>query len=243
MTDETTLDARIRGDIEKDIRLGTLKPGDRIPFEHELATRYGCARATVSKALTALSRAGLIERRRRAGSFVAHPHVQSAVLDVPDIGSVILARGDSYHYALDKREERASREGDPLSVQGPVLALEGVHHAAEKPFGYEVRLISLGSVPAARDLDFTTEAPGSWLLGHVPWSDARHRITAIPADMRIARLLEIPPGTACLQIERWTWRMGRPITWVKQVFPGDRYDLVAEFTPQSAGSSPIRPFR
>jgi len=33
--------------------------------------QYGCARATVNKAVSALAAAGLIERHRRAGSFVA----------------------------------------------------------------------------------------------------------------------------------------------------------------------------
>ena len=43
-----TLDARIRHDIEAQIQSGALRPGARIPFEHELAAQYGCARATVS---------------------------------------------------------------------------------------------------------------------------------------------------------------------------------------------------
>lgn len=228
-----TLDERIRSDIERRIRSGALKPGDRIPFEHELVAEYGCARATVSKALGALSRAGLIERRRKAGSFVAHPHVQSAVLDVPDIGQVIAARGDVYRFALLKRRVRASAPGNPLGAARALLMLEGVHHAANEPFGHETRLISLATVPEAANVDFAAEAPGSWLLGHVPWSEARHRIAAIGADPRIARLLGVPAGTPCLQLERWTWRMGQGITWVRQTFPGDRYDLVAEFTPQS----------
>ena len=228
-----TLDQRIRSDIEDRIRSGELKPGDRIPFEHELVADYGCARATVSKALTALSRAGLIERRRRAGSFVAHPHIQSSGLDVPDIGQVIAARGDVYRFALAGRRVRKRQAADPLDSVGEVIALEGVHHAAGEPFGHESRLIALAAVPDARDVDFSAIAPGSWLLDHVAWSDARHRIAAVPAEPHIADLLGIAPGTACLQLERWTWRMGAAITWVRQTFPGDRYDLVAEFTPQS----------
>ena len=39
---------------------------------------------TVSKALTELARAGLIERRRKAGSFVARPQRQSALLEIRD---------------------------------------------------------------------------------------------------------------------------------------------------------------
>ncbi len=76
-------------------------------------------------------------------------------------------------------------------------------------------------------------APGSWLLNHVPWSQARHRITAVPADAATARLLNLAPHAACLQVERWTWRSGQGVTFVRQVFPGDRYDLVADFSPSA----------
>ncbi|WP_163571162.1 GntR family transcriptional regulator, partial [Klebsiella pneumoniae] len=36
-----TLQERIRSDIEERIRSGELRPGDRIPFEHELVAHYG----------------------------------------------------------------------------------------------------------------------------------------------------------------------------------------------------------
>ena len=89
-----TVEARIRRDIEARIHSGEWRPGHRIPFEHELVATYGCARATVSKALGGLAKDGLIERRRKAGSFVAHPQVHSAVLEVPDLAQVIAARGE-----------------------------------------------------------------------------------------------------------------------------------------------------
>src|SRR3546814_17310435 len=82
-----SLDARIRADIEARIRSGAWPPGHRIPFEHELTATYGCSRATVSKALGALARAGIIDRRKRAGTFVAHPPHPAAVLDGPGPGA------------------------------------------------------------------------------------------------------------------------------------------------------------
>ena len=63
-----TLNQRIRGDIERRIHSGEWPPGHRIPSEHELTLAYGCSRMTVNKALGALAEAGMIERRRRAGS-------------------------------------------------------------------------------------------------------------------------------------------------------------------------------
>lgn len=222
-----TVEALIRGDIEARIHSGEWKPGYRIPFEHELVTTYGCSRATVSKALGGLAKDGLIERRRKAGSFVAHPQVHSAVLEVPDLAQVIAARGEDYRWQLTNRR-LADTAGD---VPLPALLVEGLHHGGGEPFALEHRLIALAEVPAAERESFTGEAPGTWLLHHVPWTAARHRIRAVEATTAEAKALALRPRGACLELERTTWRAGKIVTRVRQLFRGDRYDLVAEFRP------------
>ncbi|MBR0552438.1 UTRA domain-containing protein [Stakelama marina] len=229
-----TLAERIRSDIESRIRAGELRPGDRIPFEHELVADYGCARATVNKALSQLAREGLIERRKRAGSFVAHPHFESAALEIPDIGALLASRGEAYRFELTGRTIEASAGNavdPPFAARGRMLALTGTHHAGDTPFAGEFRLIDLAAVAEAEAVDFDALAPGTWLLDHVPWTQGRHRISAIAADAELAHRLAIRVGSACLQLERWTWRMEAAITYARQCFPGDRYDLVAEFSP------------
>lgn len=228
-----SLDARIRADIEARIRSGDWKPGDRIPFEHELTRTYACSRATVSKAMGALARAGFIERRRRAGSFVAHPPIHAAMLDVPDLEAVVTGRGEHYGWELTDRRRCAAASLPDIDGTGPLLALTGLHRADGDPFATEQRWIDLSTVPRAAEADFAAFAPGSWLLAHVPWSDARHRIGATGADARQAAALDIAPGEPCLRLERWTWRAGALVTYVRQVFPAARYDLVAEFKPTS----------
>jgi GntR family transcriptional regulator, histidine utilization repressor len=224
---------RIGSDIETRIASGEWKPGHRIPFEHELVTQYGCARATVGKALTALVRAGLLERRRKAGTFVAYPHVQSAVLDIPDIGKAIAERTGSYRFDLVGSD---IQQDDGLSgnfVSGTNLRhVTGIHHGQDGPFAFEDRLISLDSVPEAETADFTTTSPSTWLIQSVPWTQARHRISAIGSSAEVSTHLVIPRHTPCLLVERWTWRTGEPVTYVCQTFLGDRFDLVASFTPE-----------
>ena len=51
--------------------------------------RYGCSRMTVSKALSELAQADLIERRRKASTFVRRPTFLSAVLKIADIRAEI----------------------------------------------------------------------------------------------------------------------------------------------------------
>ena len=199
-------------------------------------TQYGCARMTVSKALSSLVTAGLIVRRRRVGSFVAEPRAHSAVLEIPDIRADVTARGQAYSLKLLSRRRRrpAPRhaEEQKLAADGELLVLRCLHMANGRPFALEERLISLATVPAADDVDFSVEPPGSWLLGHVPWTEAEHRISAINADADVAAVLEVARNSACLALERRTWRGSVDITHVRQIFPGTGFDLVARFAPQ-----------
>lgn len=217
---------RIRDEITASIQSGEWRPGDRVPTEQELAARYGCARATVSKALSELAASGLVERRRKAGTFVAHPPVHSAVMTVPDLAELIAARGEAYRWDLTS-VERADA-GEDL-CPGPALRIEGVHMAAGEGFALERRFIALGEVPEAADADFARVAPGTWLLGHIPWTQARHVIRAVNPTRKEAGILAIGAGAACLDLDRTTWRAGRVVTHVRQLFRGDRFDLVAEF--------------
>jgi GntR family histidine utilization transcriptional repressor len=92
-------------------------------------------------------------------------------------------------------------------------------------------VINLTNVPDAAAADFSNEAPGAWLRTHVPWTEARHQISAVNPDVDVARHLGLRNTTACLLVKRWTWRQGVGVTFVRQTFPGDAYDLVASFTP------------
>jgi GntR family histidine utilization transcriptional repressor len=230
-----SLHDQIRSKIEKQILSGALKPGDRIPFEYELMVQYDCSRMTVSKAIGALANVGLVVRRRRAGSFVAQPPIHSAILDIPDIQAEILQRGQTYQYELLRRSLRKPARGKPTELElagdGRLIALQCLHSANGRPFALEERLISLEAVPEASEADFAVTPPGTWLLTHVPWTEAQHRIAAVGASASAAGLLDIDPGTACLLLERRTWRDGVGVTQVWQTFPGHSYDLSASFTP------------
>jgi GntR family histidine utilization transcriptional repressor len=231
----TTLGRRIRADLEHRIRIGTWAPGHKIPTEAELVAAYGCSRMTVSKAITALVQAGLIERNKKAGSFVARPHVQTAVLEIPDLPALMAARGEAYRFQRLSLITRPLDPTDPseagLGPPGPVLAVSGLHFSDEEPFAVEHRILNLAAAPDAADQAFEVEPPGSWLLRQVPWTKARHRISAVNPEPVTARLLKVSPSRACLQVDRHTVSLAGWVTVVRLVFPGHRYDLTAAFEP------------
>lgn len=234
MKQSGAIHAQIRRDIEARIMSGEWQPGERIPYEHQLMASYGCSRMTVNRALRALIDAGLLESRRRAGTIVSRPRIQRAALEIPDIRDEVAGQGEEYRLDLDRRDIRAATAEDRRLLQiddGEVLALECRHHAGGRAFALERRLINLAAVPEAAGVNFAVEPPGSWLLAHVPWTEAEHRITAVNAGAKELVALGIAAGAACMALERWTWRGEERITYARQVYPGDRYALVARFRP------------
>ncbi|MGC2777366.1 MAG: GntR family transcriptional regulator, partial [Bradyrhizobium sp.] len=157
-TAKPTLYKTIRHDIERRILTGEWPPGHRIPFEHEIMARYGCSRMTVNKALSELAQADLIERRRRAGTFVRRPQFLSAVLKIPDIRAEIGALGRAYGYELISSTRRIANAADRarLGVKTPckVVAISCRHSADDLPFAIEDRLIDLDAVPDAAKANF-----------------------------------------------------------------------------------------
>jgi GntR family histidine utilization transcriptional repressor len=232
---ELSLHRRILEDVEGRILSGEWAPGYRIPFEHELTEQYQCSRMTVNKAITELVKRGLIERRRKSGSYVTHPHSQSAVLEIHDIRLEVESLGLRYRYERRMRVNRAVKSADrrrlELSESARVVEISAVHFAGNQPFCLEDRLINLKAVPEAEGEAFDEAAPGPWLISQVPWSAAEHRIRAVGASARAAEMLEIIPGTPCLVVERRTWSGGLDVTHVQLTYPGEKHELVAEFAP------------
>ncbi|OIS91874.1 histidine utilization repressor [Brucella cytisi] len=234
-----SLHQRILDDIESRILSGEWPPGHRIPFEHELTEQYGCSRMTVNKALTQLAKAGLIERKRRSGSFVSFPQSQAAILEIHDIRDEVAALGAAYRFELTSRRERLSGPADARHIDmprhTPLVELVCRHYAGKRVFALEERIISLDTVPTAAQTDFAENSPGPWLVSCVPWSSAKHSIRAIAATQENAGMLGIPLGAPCLVIERQTWNADQPVTHVRFTYPGDSHALVANFTPSQGG--------
>lgn len=229
---------RICEDIEAKIMDGTWRPGQRIPFEYQLESEYGCSRMTVNKALSTLAARGMIIRKRRAGSFVTEPQIERTVMEIQDIGTAAQAAGHDYAFRVDALAverldpaEAARIEAEPGQE---VVRLTCLHIVDGRPHALERRLIMLDAVPRARHETFEAKPPGSWLLEHVPWSEARHVIKAVAADAALARALDMPKGAPCLVLTRQTWQGGRTVTYVEITHPGDRYQFSGQFQPSTA---------
>jgi GntR family histidine utilization transcriptional repressor len=215
----------VRAEVMRRIAEGQWQPGELIPGEVELADEFGCARATVNRALQDLADAGLVERKRKAGTRVALNPVRKVTVEVPVVRQDVEGRGLRYAFELlDRREMTpspaiAARYG--LREDAPLLGLWTLHRADDEPFALEERWINLAVVPEIAQADLAAVSANEWLVRHMPLSRAEFSFSAAGASGSEARLLGCGPDAALFIVNRTTWAGDAPITAVRLAYaPG-----------------------
>lgn len=219
----------IRAEVLRRIRARDWPPGALIPGEEALAEEFGVARATVNRALTALAEAGVIERKKRAGTRVAELPVRRARLEIPVIRLDVLGRGLPYDFTL--LADRPIPAPVPVTARlglpegKPMRYLETIHLAGGRPFVLETRWLNADCLPSPPP-DFSQISANEWLVTHVSLVSGDITFLAEPATPREAEVLGVPEGTALLIAERTTFGTNGPVTLVRLAHaPGHRVQM------------------
>lgn len=214
----------IRDRIMARIRAHTYPPGSLIPNEADLATEFGCARATVNRALQDLAATGFLDRRRKAGTRVVEAPRRKATLDIPLIRAEVEARGQRYDYRLLLREEAAAPADMARSLKLPqearMLHVQSLHLADGVPRMFEDRWIALDTVPVIAAVDLSAHSANDWLVRHAPYTHGEMEFRSVAAG-DVAPHLACDPATPILSMERVTWLDRAAITHVRQFFSAD----------------------
>jgi GntR family histidine utilization transcriptional repressor len=221
----------VQAEALRRIRAREWPAGAQIPHEADLAAELGCARATVNRALRDLAKAGLLERRRKAGTRVPLHPVRKATLDIPIIRLDVEARGQTYGYCLLDRYIAPPPSSVAQKLKLPpdarmthILAL---HLADASPFCLEDRWVNPDAVPDITKTDLTTLSANEWLVQNAAFSSGDFGFSAIAAPQAIAAHLNCAPGAPLFTIDRTTWAGALPITSVRLCYaPG--YQMRAE---------------
>lgn len=202
-------------------------PGASVPNETDLAIEFGCARATVNRAMRELAEAGLIDRKRKAGTRVALHPSSRVVLDIPIIRLEVEQRNADWSYGLLHQEVRpapapiTTRLG--LERNTRMLHITSVHFADNHPFLHEDRWINIDALPAVANVDFATVSANEWLIQNAPYSAGDIAFSARNADKALAEMLGAEDGAAVFVVDRVTWDKDVPITAVRLSYaPGYR---------------------
>jgi GntR family transcriptional regulator, histidine utilization repressor len=219
----------IRAEVLRRIRARDWPPGGLIPGEEALAEEFGVARATVNRALTALAEAGVIERKKRAGTRVAELPVRRARLEIPVIRLDVLGRGLAYDFKL--LADRLAPAPVPVTArlglpEGTAMRyLETLHLAGGRPFVLESRWLNAEVLPTPAP-DFAAISVNEWLVTHVSLVSGDIAFTAEPASAREVDVMGVAPGTPLLVAERTTQGTAGPVTIVRLAHaPGHRVGM------------------
>ncbi|MEQ8584649.1 MAG: GntR family transcriptional regulator [Thalassobaculaceae bacterium] len=222
----------VKDALRAQIESGALVAGDQVPGEEQIAVAYNCSRLTAHRAIRELADEGLVVRRRRAGTQVAARDTGGVLIRIPSVREEIEGRGFAYRYELLTRRHAApaAAVADALAVDAGErhLNVVGRHWAGGRVFQHDTRWINLAQVPAALDVDFSEVSANQWLLENVPYSSVDHEISALAADTRAAKALDVAPGTALLRIERVSRLGDKPITHASMLHPGALFSLKSE---------------
>jgi GntR family histidine utilization transcriptional repressor len=209
--------------------------GTKVPAELVLTDHYATSRMTVNKALQSLVTEGLIERRTKIGSVVTARARERPILEIWDAADAVRRDGRRYGYkllscsAVESGDQSRGELG--LDPETPAIRLTCLHLSNEQPFQLEERLVNVRAAPKITCQPLEDVSPGQWLLANVPWTEAKHVISARRAPPNIASQLAIEPGDACLVIERRTWNGSIPVTLGRFWYPGDDHALEGQFRP------------
>ncbi len=219
----------IRAEVLRRIRVRDWPPGALIPGEEALSAEFGVARATVNRALRDLVEAGVLERRKRAGTRVAELPVRRARLEIPVIRLDVLGRGLPYDFKL--LADRIAPAPVPVTARlglpegQPMRYLETLHLAGGRPFVLETRWLNPAVLPSPPP-DFAAISTNEWLVTHVSLVSGDIAFTAEPASAREAEVMGVAVGTALLVAERTTHGTGGPVTLVRLAHaPGHRVTM------------------
>jgi GntR family transcriptional regulator len=222
---------RIQGVLRKTIEAGSLRPGDAVPSERELAKIHDVSLMTARHALATLEQEGVVERRRGVGTFVSTPkiHFNKLMSYTEQMRSRSLTAASKILFAeiVDSEEDASARLS--LSPKTPVLKLERLRHAAGEPFALETCFFSakqyggLLSEPLERESLFgILERHFGVVLGY-----ADEEVDATAADPRTAEFLGVPKREPLLRIRQVIHSTkGAVIVYVLGLYRSDRHNLV-----------------
>jgi len=210
---------QIKALITRSLQSGEWKPGEMIPSEMELASRYKVSQGTVRKAIDELAAENLVARRQGKGTFVTTHHedvVKFRFLRlVPDEGEP--------HYGassvLECKRLRAPAEiarlldirtGDSVVQIRRVLTFSGESTVLDEIWLLGANFKGLtaekltdwkGPMYALFEAEFGTRM-----------IRASEKIRAVAADETASALLSVPVGTPLLSVERVSYTYGdRPV--------------------------------
>jgi GntR family transcriptional regulator len=218
----------------------TLEVGAAIPAERRLSGELGVSRPTLRAAIEELVREGLLQRRQGSGTYVAEPKI-ALPLTMTSFSEDMRRRGmrpGSRVLAFEATTAGAQvGQRLRLSPVDPVWRIKRLRLADDETMAIEALHVPQALVPelARKDLeggsfyDLLRERHGLVV------SHGMQTTEPTVTDEEESQILGVPLHSPAFLFERTTSSdKGEVVEFVRSIYRGDRYRLVAELRPSLA---------
>jgi GntR family transcriptional regulator len=215
---------------------GEWKPGEAIPSEFELASRFRVSQGTVRKAIDALASENILVRRQGKGTYVAshsEPDYQYRFLRViPDDGEKVQPHNLFFGLERAKASDEVSRA---LAIKpgAPVMGFKRLMSFGGRPTILDEIVLAPNQFPGLT-LAELEEFRGSVYSFYetvfgVRMIRAEERLRAVAADGVASAHLKVTAGTPLLCVDRIAFTYGdKPVEWRRGLCVTDGYSYFNE---------------
>lgn len=217
---------QIKSLILQALESGEWRPGQVIPSEQELASRFSVSQGTVRKAIDEMAAENLLVRKQGKGTFVASHNDPRALFRFLRL---VPMDGDLNHpqsVPMDCWRAKAGQEASRMlgiELGEPIIIVRRLLKFAQKPV-----VIDEIYLPGEIFQGLTLEVLQSWNGSLYSLFETRfglrmiraqERIRAVAADRSTSDTLKVAEGTPLLSVERVTYTYGdRPVEWRRGLY-------------------------
>lgn len=221
---------QVRDAILARIHADEWQPGDQLPSEPKLCDYFNVSRTVIRHALDTLAVQGVIRREKGSGTFVAVPKItEQLVQKLTGFYHDMVEQGYTPTTQVLQQAVIAAENDIAAQLQlkpgTPVIEIERVRAVDTVPIQHVTTYIPVAVCKELVDADLQDRSLYVFLEEQCGVMIARgHRlIEAVPADERIASLLDVSPGAPLIRLTSVSYlEDGTPVEFYRALHRGDR---------------------
>jgi DNA-binding GntR family transcriptional regulator len=225
--------AQLVGILRRQIAAGVFRPGDRLPSEAQLCSRYGVSPMTVRRVVNILVDQGVVIAEQGRGTFVRPLELGTAVFDLDRLQHLFRGEGRATVKLLEARitsaTERTARKLAIESGERTVFIRRLIYQGGEPILLHREHVICDPTRPVV-EAELEVTALYGLFSGGGESTLKRGDLTIDPTALteEEASMLRADVGAAAFRLEHIFYDFDdRPVSWGWFVCPGDRLRFTA----------------
>lgn len=222
--------AQLADILRHQVASGEFRPGDRLPSESELCSRYGVSPMTVRRSVNLLVDQGVVDTVQGLGTFARPVHLGEATFNLEGLQTALSGERITVRVleaSIQSADERVARKLSIAAGQRVVYIRRQILKRGEPFFYHREYMVYDPTRPIVEAELGVTSLTGLFSgegSADVKWGELVIDPTVV--NERESRLLNVPVGSPAFQLEHVFYDFDdRPLSWGWFVCPNDRLQI------------------